>query len=247
MKNHLSLSRRIKNAAASQAVENVKARHSYLHARADSTGEWGTIWSKSDDCSWAHAFGRMRGFKSVWYGSVTRYDAMAMQNWLQIYDTYPEVGGMDPRPLFECSVHTLLTDIIEVADDGETARGMFITPGVIHSVLNPDRKRYCMVLWERYGSDFVCEDGAWKYLHEQVCPDIFGTLDNIDWAHADYERLTTPKRDEPPQEVTLGSPPVEDPGPLHKPYSVVQPPQNTVPWPIPYRTLDNDNTYTKKL
>lgn len=240
----LTLHQRIQNAAASQEVENVKARHTYYHGRADATGEWDNIWSRSDDCSWAHAFGRMRGFDQVWYGSVTQYDKMAMENWLEMYEKYPEVGGKDPRPLMEASVHTLVTDVIEVAADGKSARGSFITPGVIHSRLTPEGEKYCNVLWERYGSDFVCEDGEWKYLHEHVCPDIPAKLDTGNWAHDEYARITAPNPGEqmPP---TLGAPPpVTDPGPMHMPYSVLKPPQNTVPWPEPYETLDNDNTYT---
>jgi hypothetical protein len=246
MKKHLSLSQRIHNAVGSQEVENVKARHTYYHGRADATGEWGNIWSHSKESSWAHAFGRMRGFDQVWYGSVTQYDKMAMENWLGLYEKYPEVGGKDPRPLMEASVHTLVTDVIEVADDGMSARGSFITPGVIHSVLTPEGKKYCNVMWERYGSDFVLEDGEWKYLHEHVCPDIMGELDMIDWAAEDYARITAPNP-EPPKSPTLGTPPVSDPGPLHFPYSVLQTPQNTVPWPEPYATLDENNTYTPPI
>lgn len=244
MKTPLSLSRRIHNAAASQAVENVKAQHSYLHGRADTTGEWGAIWSRREDCSWAHAFGRMRGFDQVWYGSVTRYDAMAMENFLELYPKYPEVGGKDPRPLMEASVHTLVTDVIEVAADGQSARACFITPGVIHSVLTPEEEKYCNVLWERYGSDFVLEDGQWKYLHEQVCPDILTKLDHIDWAAEDYARLAAPDAGEAPPPTLGEPPPVADPGPLHKPWSVLQPPQDSVPWPEPYQTLDAHNSYT---
>ena len=33
-------------------------------------------------------------------------------------------------------------------------------------------------------------------------------------------------------------------GPLHTPYSVLDRPKNTVPWPEPCETLDNNNTYT---
>ena len=40
---------------------------------------------------------------------------------------------------------------------------------------------------------------------------------------------------------------VTDPGPLHAPYCPVVPPQDTVPWPEPYQTLDDDNTYTPLL
>ncbi|MGI5936371.1 MAG: hypothetical protein ACOX7I_06190 [Oscillospiraceae bacterium] len=243
MKEHLSLSQRIKNAAASQEVENVKALHTYYHGRADATSEWAQIWSHSNEISWAHAFGRMRGFDQVWFGSVTQYDKIAFQNWLEMFEIYPEVGGKDPRPLMEASVHTLVTDVIEVADDGMSARASFITPGVIHSVLTPEQKKYCNVLWERYGSDFVCEDGEWKYLHEHVCPDILTRLDCLNWAAEDYQRVTNPDASEAPP-VTLGAPPVTDPGPMHAPYSILQKPQNTVPWPEPYETLDNNNTYT---
>lgn len=239
----LTLSERIRNAAASQEVENVKAQHTYYHGRADATGEWANIWSRSDDCSWAHAFGRMRGFDQVWFGSVTEYDRKAMESWLELVKVYPEVGGKDPRPLFEASVHTLVTDVIEVAADGMSARGSFITPGVIHSRLNPDGRKYCFILWERYGSDFVCEDGQWKYLHEHVCPDIPGSLDCGNWAADEYARITDPNP--PPRgEVTLGAPPVTDPGPMHTPYSVLAKPANTVPWPEPYETMDDNNTYT---
>ncbi len=251
----LTLHERIRNADASQQVEKVKAWHTYLHGRADATGEWSVIWSTSDDCSWAHAFGRMRGYDQVYHGSVGEYDRMCFENWLNLYQVYPEVTGKDPRPLMECSVHTLVTDVIEVAADGQSARGSFITPGVIHSrlVADPDENGqvqrspvYCNVLWERYGSDFVCEDGEWKYLHEHVCPDIPGRLDNVNWAAEEYERLTTPNA-APPIPPTLGSPPVTDPGPMHMPYSVLTKPRNTVPWPEPYETLDNDNTYTPFL
>ena len=241
----LTLEERVRNAAASQEVENVKAEHTYYHGRADATGEWGNIWSHSDECSWAHGFGRMRGFDQVWFGSVTRYDAQAMENWLKLYRKYPEVGGKDPRPLLEASVHTLVTDIIEVAADGRTARGSFITPGVIHSRLTEEGSKYCMILWERYGSDFVCEDGKWLYLHEHVCPDIPGTLDCTNWAMDEYVRLTNPEDAAPPPGPSE-SPPVTDPGPLHSPYSLLHKPANTVPWPEPYETMDDDNTYTKK-
>lgn len=246
MKKNISLRQRIENAAASQSVENVKARHSYLHGRADSTTEWETLWSRSDECSWAHAFGRMRGFDQVWYGSVTRYDMMTFQNYLDMVDKYPEIGGKDPRPLMEASMHTLVTDVIEVAEDGQSARGSFITPGLIHSVLNPDGKKYCNILWERYGSDFVLEDGKWKYLHEHVCPDILGKLDHLNWGMEGWKRLTDPSPAGGPP-TTLGSPPVTDPGPMHKPYAPTREPQNTCPWPEPYKTLDENNTYTPPI
>lgn len=150
-------------------------------------------------------FGRMRGFDQIWHGSVAQYDKMSFENAIELMEIYPETAGKDPRPLMEASVHTLVTDIIEVAEDGMSARGSFITPGVIHSTLTPDKKKYCNVLWERYGSDFVCEDGKWKYLHEQVCPDILSRMDCLNWAAEEYARITAPEKKEAPPGHTWGS------------------------------------------
>ena len=54
--------------------------------------------------------------------------------------------------------------------------------------------------------------------------------------------LAAPNPDPAPP-PTLGAPPVAVPGPLHIPYSVPDRPKNTVPWPEPCKTL-NDNTHT---
>lgn len=123
---------------------------------------------------------------------------------------------------------------------------------MIHSRLTADKgedgkvhrsPKYCHVLWERYGSDFVCEDGEWKYLHEHVCPRHRGRHGphQLGRRRVCPDHLTQSRRGHAPHP---GLPPVTDPGPMHMPYSVLSTPQNTVPWPEPYETLDNDNTYT---
>jgi hypothetical protein len=246
MSEKLSLSQRIHNAEGSQAVEDIHARHSYLHAMAFGKEEWSTLWSKDDETSWGHFFGRMRGFDSIWSDSVTLYDARTYRDYLKVYKIYPEVGGKDPRPLAECAMHTICTDVIEVAEDGMSARGAFLTPGNMFCMLNPDKHRTNMYLWERYGSDFVYENGQWLYIHEQVCPDFGGNGDTDNFAAKAYQNLVDPPPPPPPlppevQEAIM--PPVDEPGPLHFRYTPVQTVQNTVPWPEPYKTLDDDNTY----
>ena len=242
-KKHLDLHQRVLNAAASQAVENVKAQHTYLHGRADASGEWGQIWSRDPWCSWGHIFGRMRGWTQVWKGSVTQYDTMAMQNLLNVQKIYPELGGHDPRPLMEASVHTLFTDIIEVADDGKSARGSFITPGVIFCRLNRHEYPYCNVLWERYGSDFVLEHGRWLYLHEQVCPDIGDSYDSSNWAQDRFRKYLS-------GELKVGNcsgaprSGISDLRQAHNDISIIQTVQDTVPAPEAYEKLDEAHTYS---
>jgi hypothetical protein len=249
MKKDLSLRQRIHNAAGSQAVENCHARHCYYHARANAAEEWGNIWSKRDDVAWGHAFGRMRGYESVYRGSVTNYDAIVYDYYLKIYRRYPQIGGKDPRPLAEVSMHVLDTDVIEVAGDGMSARAAFYTPGVIFCNYTPEEKKRFHFVWERYGSDFIYDDGQWLYLHEQVCPEFICALDCENWAYKTYTNLV--KALNPHEQEILASgredtrPKLDEPGPLHFEYSPIQPVQNTVPWPEPYATHDENNTYVK--
>ena len=118
MKTHLSLHQRIRNADGSQQIENLKAIHAYTHARNWPVEEWDNIWDLSDDCSWAHGFGRWRGGYKVYLNSVTEWDIPTFTNYMKVYKLYPDVMGMDPRPLNFSPVHILSSDVIEIADDG---------------------------------------------------------------------------------------------------------------------------------
>ena len=281
MKTHLSLHERIHNADGSQQVENLKAIHAYTHARNWPVEEWSNIWDLSDDCSWAHGFGRWRGGYKVYLNSVTEWDIPTFTNYMKVYKLYPDVMGMDPRPLNFSPVHVLSSDIIEVADDGKSARGAFLTPGNIYEYLKPQQRRRAIFMWERYGADFVCdENGEWKYLHEHVCPDFQGNYDDVNWGLEAYQMATDPTHRNsaapPPDADSAGHPDgvnaaggpggpggdgpegpppdtgasgprdmmLDDPGPLHREYEFLMPIQNTCPWPEPYATLDNNNTYT---
>lgn len=249
MKTHLDLSQRIHNAYGSQMAENCHAEHCWLHSRGKTKEEWDRIWTTSDDASWAHRFGRMRGYASVYKGNVTNYDAILYGYYNSIFKIYPQVGGKDPGPLAEVSMHVLDTDVIEVADDGMTARGAFFTPGIIFCRLTPEQSRRCTVFWEHYGSDFVYENGEWRYLHEQVCPDMECELDFENWAREVFlkEVSNVKKTHKLASTDAVGSntaPEVEDPGPLHNGYNMKDKLWDSVPYPVPYATMDDNNTYT---
>jgi hypothetical protein len=68
-------------------------------------------------------------------------------------------------------MHTLTTPIIEVAGDGKTAKGMWYSPGQVTEI-GPDGKPMAMWMWEKYGADFVKEDGKWKLWHIHVYTDF---------------------------------------------------------------------------
>lgn len=240
---NLTLTQKINSAHASQECENIQAFHCYNHAASRSYEEWAYVWSHREDGTWGHAFGAMVGWDQIWFGNVAQYDANCYGNFIKLLKTYPEIGGMDPRPLLTVSMHTLANSIIEVAEDGLSCRASFYTPGVLASMLNDDGKPGGNALWERYGAVFVYEDEEWRFLHQQVCPDIGGSFDSVNLAHNSW--ITETSESDKEQEFggydrasdPLGYhiPPLAIPGPLQKDFSCVQPVQHTAPWPEPYK------------
>lgn len=142
MKTHLSLHQRIQNADASQQIENVKAVHAYTHARNWPSEEWNNVWDLSDDCSWAHGFGRWRGGYKVYLNSVTEWDVQAFDTYKKLYKKFPDIMGMDPRPLNVSPMHILCNEVIEVADDGRSGRAAYMTPGHIFTYLRTAGTRW---------------------------------------------------------------------------------------------------------
>ena len=191
MKTHLTLSQRIHNAEGMQAAEYLHARHTYLHATSYCKEEWGEFWDTSEEASWGHLFGVMSGFEEVWYNSVSNYDPDGFRGYMNLVKQHPEISWFDARSIREISMHTLATDIIEAADDGKTVRASFLTPGVLVFALNANHHYRGLTLWERYGSDFVYDEDSdeWLYLHEQVCPDMGGSMDVCNPGMDAYNKL----------------------------------------------------------
>ena len=243
MKKDLTFEQRLHNAEASQTVEEFKARHAYMHGISYSREEWDFLWYDSVNTTWAHQFGRMCGFEEVYLNSVGHTDGMAMRSMMEMTKKFPEYQGHDIRSTGSSGVHVLASDVIEVADDGMSARSFYLTPGTLTGPIGFDgQHRGGVWLWERYGSDFAFVNGEWKWFHEQVCPDIAGDYDVGNWARNRY--LDFIENDCTVGE--LGGRPAQltEPGMLHADYTVVQTVQDTVPAPKPYRTMDNDNTYS---
>ena len=243
MKKNLTFEQRLHNAEASQTVEEFKARHAYMHGISYSREEWDFLWYDSVNTTWAHQFGRMCGFEEVYLNSVGHTDDMAMHSMMEMTKNFPEYQGHDIRSTGSSGVHVLASDVIEVADDGMSARSFYLTPGTLTGPIGFDgQHRGGVWLWERYGSDFAFVNGEWKWFHEQVCPDIAGDYDVGNWARNRF--LDFIENDCTVGE--LGGRPAQltEPGMLHADYTVVQTVQDTVPAPKPYRTMDNDNTYS---
>lgn len=151
--------------------------------------------------------------------------------------------GHDVLATFSMNLHVLASPVIEVAEDGLSARSFYLTPGTMMFVNGHQGGRGGMWLWERYGSDFVFRDGKWWWFHEQVCPDFNGELDDDNWAQDRFRRYI---------DNTLGlgnlSPVpgsgISDSRLAHSDISIVQTVQDTVPAPEPYERLNDEHSYS---
>jgi hypothetical protein len=65
-------------------------------------------------------------------------------------------------------IHPTTTPVIVVAGDGKTAKGVWLGTGFVAEVDTKTRKPKCMWEWDRYGVDFVKEDGKWKFWHFNI-------------------------------------------------------------------------------
>jgi hypothetical protein len=83
----------------------------------------------------------------------------------------PEIEDVEDNECIGTTImHTLTTHVIEVMRDGKTAKGVWVSPGHLTTV--SDRKLQAYWFWERYGVDFVKEDGKWKICHLRVYTDF---------------------------------------------------------------------------
>jgi hypothetical protein len=84
-------------------------------------------------------------------------------------DVAPDPAGADnniitsPEGLIKSGgaslhIHTLTTPVIQVARDGQTARAVWMCPGLEGTTLT----------WIKYGCDFKIQDGRWKIWHLHV-------------------------------------------------------------------------------
>ncbi len=246
MNKNLSFHQRVHNAIGSQEVENIKARHALWHGMGYSREEWEQLWHRGAHSTWAHFFGRMVGFDEVWSGSVIDSDENKYKRYTEKCRKDPNVSHLDFRAVGVSTCHNLASPVIEVAEDGKSARATYLTPGLTAGIMGVTNhssfKPGAGIFFERYGSDFICEgDNHWVYFHEQVCPDVLGSVTEGNWGHDLFVKAMKGEFNfgggMHPNNIT-------DPGPLHHDLTPVQIPQRTVPAPKPYKTLDDDNSFS---
>ena len=163
-----------------QAVENIMSRHVLYHCYGTHREEMEEIWVQEPANQATATFGRNQGYEVgydyIWQSYVEEHDA----SWLQSASAWCEENGVDISGMTDEEIidvyggvgqlllHVTTTAIIEIADDGLTAKGYWYTPGMLKQTDGDTAD----TMWENYGCDFIKEDGEWKIWHLHMYTDF---------------------------------------------------------------------------
>jgi hypothetical protein len=179
-------------------VQNTFGKHSYYHAASRHIDELADVWVKEDGpyaatAKWTSNSGIIEGMNHIrkFYGdNLMEHLKNLLASTSKII---PEIKNV-PENLgvgFGYEMNFLTTPVIEIADDGKTAKGIWYSPGVniVGSVME-EGKTSMRGDWRmtKYGVDFVKEDGKWKIWHIRIY------LDNTPpgWSYENGQAVNEP-------------------------------------------------------
>ena len=214
-----TIEQRLEKLEAAQAIENIQARYDYYHSVHLHEERLPLFALDTPGVRVELDWGAYEGREGV-ERFFRKYQEMTHQ---------PTPGAL--------AIHTLTTPLIEVADDLQTAKAMWISPGVGSGVLPdapPGTRPGAGWMWIRYSTDFVKEHGSWKIWHLNIKMILFAPYEKS-WVEAEPPpaRRQVPPGCEPdrvPENPVAGYA-------VDRVYEIVPPP------PVPYATFDPATSY----
>lgn len=158
-----------------QEIKNVMGRHAYYHAYNMHEQEIDELWVQKPENMATASFGQNWGYQ---IGIALIRENYADKN-IKIYQKdLDKLCAADPtienipenRGIGSMLMHQISTPYIEVARDGQSAQALWYSPGQI-TMAHPGHVD-ALWMYERYGVDFLKEDGEWKIWHLFVGTDI---------------------------------------------------------------------------
>jgi len=173
-------------AVAMWEVQKTMSKHEYYHAAGLNSEEIDALWVSpggeyARTATFASPAWVMNGLETVKraYGEQNQQNRVKALEALSKVD--PDVKNV-PENLgagHEWVMHTSTTPVIEIAGDGKTAKGIWYSPGMglMTVIENGKVDVHGTFFWEKYGGDFVKENGQWKIWHLQMAYDYTPSLD----------------------------------------------------------------------
>jgi hypothetical protein len=229
-------------------VENVFARYQYLHTAFRDEEIIDTLWVKPDTPG-----------ISAQYNNTGTYTS---------WESVMEYHRNRPSPEGKLLVHFLASPLIEVAGDGQTAKGVWIVAGVESGLSDPavaekapasmfepglvnGKKVWAHWIQVRYYLDFMKQDGEWRIWHFR-CVEISRAPFNKNWIAFAAELEANKAAGEFNQAIAyfgedgkpVFMPPVDAPAKnIAHPYRTNEAFELEPPLPEPYETFSETTEY----
>ncbi|KAH7007231.1 SnoaL-like domain-containing protein [Ilyonectria destructans] len=150
-------------------IHNIMGRRAYYHSAGRHDLEVDELWSSQDDVV----------FEAEDVGAWTSLKT--------IKESYVEKNPFPAGTKGLLVEHTITTPVVEIAGDGQTAKGIWISPGHETFPLEGCDVPKAHWSWGRYAVDFRKEDGKWKIWHLHVLT-TFRTPFDDDWAKTAFKK-----------------------------------------------------------
>lgn len=153
---------------AQEACRNLMGRYSYYRTAFQSK-EMVALWAKRDDDKLVTPWGSYQGHQGI--------EACYLK----------DIGDRSDAKVFEAIkgaviMHEVDTEVIEVAEDLQTAKAAFLSQGHDTYIDRTDNEIvHAKWAWEKYSVDFIMEDGEWKIWHMTIYP-LFQSEYGEGWA-----------------------------------------------------------------
>ena len=157
-----------------RAIKNVMGAQTFLICYKRWSDMWENLWCKmAPEPSLALNEGKYVGYEAVKSYLVDYQEALVKKADEVMRAKYPELADKTKEETWGVGSNSVMnndTCILELADDGQTAKGIWYSKGELTEVTDNGPEAY----WRfgRYGVDFIKEDGQWKIWHEQIFTDV---------------------------------------------------------------------------
>lgn len=161
------------------AIQNMISTTSYMFA----IGEYSTIYSffadREDISAEIVGWSRQTGHEAVRALLVDTWETYAAESSRRLAQTFPEDKSIEGRNGL-LDLRALASPIIEVAGDGQTAKGLWLIPGTQTFVPEGAQLPRAHWVWTKLAVDMIRENGRWRIWHLLSAP-VLSASYNQSW------------------------------------------------------------------
>jgi len=174
-------------------INNVFGLHEYYHW--SPTQEFDMIFAQEQpDVSFGQNNGMWVGKDNVRNNYVGQTEEQKRKKLEALRKWHPDIpDDIKYADSGAAGFHMLTTPLIEIAEDGQTAKGMWYTPGFLTGFDEKSGKWNATWMYEKYAIDFIKEHGKWKIWHFNALCDWSAPYDKS-WVEASEERRLNPDK-----------------------------------------------------